>query len=55
MEQVDFIIDEVVNELKKVSGVEAIVLGGSRARGVYSETSDIDIGIYYNECLDLKK
>ncbi|MCR5052028.1 MAG: nucleotidyltransferase domain-containing protein [Streptococcus sp.] len=54
MEQVNSIIDEVVNELKKVSGVEVIVLGGSRARGIYSETSDIDIGIYYNEHLDFK-
>ncbi len=55
MEKVNLIIDEVVNELKNVSEIEAIVLGGSRARGIYSETSDIDIGIYYNESLDFKK
>lgn len=55
MEKVNLIIDEVVRELKEISGIEAIVLGGSRARGVFSESSDIDIGIYYNESLDLKK
>lgn len=55
MEKIAFILDEVVKELKEVSGIEAIVLGGSRARGVYSETSDIDIGVYYNECLDFEK
>lgn len=37
-----------------VSGIQAIVLGGSRARGTHSPESDIDIGIYYDkETLDL--
>jgi len=51
------IIDEVVVELKKVSGVESIVLGGSRARGTHTDASDVDLGIYYHPTnpLDLKK
>ena len=51
------IIDGVVGELKKVSGIEAIVLGGSRARGTHTDSSDVDLGIYYHPTapLDLKK
>ncbi|MGH7949593.1 MAG: nucleotidyltransferase domain-containing protein, partial [Candidatus Binataceae bacterium] len=33
--------------LVKVRGIEAIVLGGSQARGTADEKSDIDLGIYY--------
>ena len=43
------IIDKVSNELKEIPGVVGVVLGGSRARGTHSKTSDIDIGIYYDE------
>jgi predicted nucleotidyltransferase len=41
------IIHRVVDELKPLTGVEAIVLGGSHARGRARRDSDIDIGLYY--------
>ncbi|WP_201004514.1 nucleotidyltransferase domain-containing protein [Paenibacillus glycanilyticus] len=41
-------IPNIVDRLKQVGGVTAIVLGGSRARGTESPESDIDIGIYYD-------
>jgi hypothetical protein len=34
--------------LTEVPGVAAIALGGSRARGTATETSDYDIGLYYS-------
>ena len=34
----------IVPNLAEVSGIEAIVLGGSRARGTADEASDTDIG-----------
>ena len=50
-------IERIVNSLKGIKGVEAVVLGGSRASGTFNEKSDIDIGIYYSEgsILDLKE
>lgn len=39
--------------LRGVSNVAAIVLGGSYARGVAGESSDIDVGIYYREAAPL--
>lgn len=41
------ILERTVNELKELAGVEAIVLGGSHARGRARPDSDIDIGLYY--------
>lgn len=38
----------IVEQLKNVSGIDAVVLGGSRARGTHTESSDIDLGIYYH-------
>lgn len=43
------IIENIVDSLKDVKGLEAIVLGGSRARGTQSSDSDIDIGLYYDK------
>ena len=43
------ILNKVSKELKNVPGVVGVVLGGSRARGTHHPTSDIDIGIYYDE------
>ncbi len=37
----------IVQRLQDVAGIQAIVLGGSRARGTHTATSDIDLGIYY--------
>lgn len=51
---IDKIIDKITEALKDIPGIVAIVLGGSRARGNENIDSDIDIGIYYNSCLDLK-
>lgn len=42
------VVEKVVDSLKDTHGLEAIVLGGSRARGTHSSDSDIDIGLYYN-------
>jgi len=41
------LINTIVDQLKLVDGVSAIVLGGSRARGTYTPKSDIDLCIYY--------
>jgi predicted nucleotidyltransferase len=40
------LIDEMVEHVKRVDGVSAIVLGGSRARGTYTPESNIDLCIY---------
>lgn len=42
------ILGRVKEALSEVSGVEAIVLGGSRITGTEGPQSDIDVGIYYN-------
>ncbi|OZB98788.1 nucleotidyltransferase family protein [Paenibacillus sp. XY044] len=51
------IINQITEQLRKVNGVSAIVLGGSRARGTHHPGSDIDIGIYYDssEGLDIEE
>ncbi|MBD2068943.1 nucleotidyltransferase domain-containing protein [Leptolyngbya sp. FACHB-671] len=40
-------IHRVVDRLQSIEGIVAIALGGSRARGNYTEKSDVDLGIYY--------
>ena len=45
---VQSIISKIIDCLKQIDGVQALVLGGSRARGTENPNSDIDIGIYYN-------
>lgn len=37
----------ITDELKRIDGVKAIVLGGSYATGMATDNSDLDIGIYY--------
>ncbi|MHC3461530.1 nucleotidyltransferase domain-containing protein [Streptomyces flavovirens] len=39
--------------LTRISGVEAVVLGGSRARGSHRPDSDWDVGLYYRGAPDL--
>ena len=41
------LLQRLTDSLAPVGGVRAIVLGGSRARGIATERSDYDIGIYY--------
>lgn len=54
MNEIRIVLEKVVAALTAISGIEAVVLGGSRARGTHSPESDIDIGIYYeNATLDL--
>nr|WP_269779079.1 nucleotidyltransferase domain-containing protein [Propioniciclava soli] len=44
----------MADALVGVPGVEAVVLGGSRARGTHHEGSDVDLGLYYQRAdLDL--
>lgn len=49
--KVDNILTQIINTFNGIVGIDAIVLGGSRATGTAKEDSDIDIGIYYNEAL----
>ena len=44
----DSLLPQLVEDVKRVKGVRAIVLGGSRARGTHTSFSDIDLGIYYH-------
>jgi hypothetical protein len=44
----DPILQRIVPVLAEAPGVAAIALGGSRARGTATETSDYDIGLYYS-------
>jgi predicted nucleotidyltransferase len=44
----DTILSRIVPALATVRGVTAIALGGSRARGTATETSDYDIGLYFS-------
>ena len=41
-------LSTIIDALSQVSGIEAIVLGGSRARGTHTPESDFDLGIYYH-------
>jgi hypothetical protein len=42
------LIDTIIEKLKHIDGVSAVVLGGSRARGTHTPKSDIDLCIYYH-------
>jgi hypothetical protein len=43
----DALVADIGSALARISGVEAVVLGGSRARNRARPDSDIDLGIYY--------
>jgi hypothetical protein len=47
------LLDRIAAALAPVGGVRAVVLGGSRGRGVQHAGSDYDIGIYYTGDLDI--
>ena len=42
------IIQGLVDALEHVSGVQAVILGGSYARGMTRADSDIDLGVFYS-------
>jgi hypothetical protein len=46
-------LDALADQLVAVRGVVAVVLGGSRARGLHRPDSDYDLGLYYRTDLDL--
>jgi hypothetical protein len=48
-EQKRYLLGRLVDQLSAVTGMAAIVLGGSYASGTQHEGSDIDIGLYYFE------
>jgi predicted nucleotidyltransferase len=43
------LLERIVNQLSHITGMSAIVLGGSYASGTQNEASDMDIGLYYLE------
>lgn len=45
----DPFLDRLTSTLAEVSGIESVVLGGSRARGTDHAASDYDIGLYFTE------
>jgi len=47
------LLDRIAAALAPVAGIRAVVLGGSRGRGVAQPGSDYDIGIYYSGALDV--
>ena len=51
-ERLDERLDEIAVRLAAVGGVVGVCLGGSRARGTHSPTSDWDLGLYYRPPLD---
>jgi hypothetical protein len=44
----DPLLERIVPALADIGGIEAVVLGGSHARGTAHETSDYDIGLYFS-------
>ena len=46
-------VAELARRLTGVGGVQAVLLGGSRARGDHTPESDVDLGVYYRGPLDV--
>ncbi len=44
-------VEKIIEELKEIEEIEAILLGGSRATGVFDEKSDYDFYIYVSKPL----
>lgn len=49
----DSLLQRLVPPLSEVSGLVAITLGGSRARGTAHATSDYDLGLYFSDARPL--
>ncbi len=47
--KIENILTQIIHTFSGVTGIDAIVLGGSHATGTANKDSDIDIGIYYDE------
>ncbi len=47
VKQIPSVAYEISNELAKVEGIVAVVVGGSWAKGTATKDSDIDLAIYY--------
>ena len=45
---------DLAERLVRVPGVQAVALGGSRARGDHTAESDVDLGLYYRAPLDVE-
>jgi predicted nucleotidyltransferase len=43
------LLQSLTKQLAAIRGVQAVVLGGSHARGRAQSRSDIDLGIFYSE------
>ena len=46
---IDEILKKITDAFSPLPFLEGIVLGGSRATGTASRSSDLDIGIYYRK------
>ena len=46
---IEHILNQITDELSVCPFINGIVLGGSRATGMATDKSDIDIGIYYDK------
>lgn len=47
------LLDRVLDAVRGVAGLRALVLGGSQARGTAGPKSDYDLGLYYDPALPL--
>lgn len=48
VDKTENILSKIINSFNEIAGIDAIVLGGSRATGTANKDSDVDIGIYYD-------
>jgi predicted nucleotidyltransferase len=53
MMDLNVFLQDIVNTLIEINGLQAIVLGGSWASNTQRPDSDIDLGLYYNESTPL--
>ena len=49
---IEAIVQTIAKELRACPFLKGVVLGGSRATGCATESSDIDVGLYYEGTID---